>query len=422
MTMRVIDVHGFAGGFSCGATLAGFTLVGKRESRANFGTALLEANRAFLGDQWEAQASDPEDWFPVPAEGIIATPPCSAFSSMTAGNKKMHGMDSEINNCMRDVMNFAVKVKPKFVAMESVAQAYTKGLPLMRELATTMREGTGINYHVTHVVQNNWSVGGCSKRKRYFLVLTEFPFGVERFDLKWLPTLGDALTDLQNMPLTWDDQVIPNPPTWWSGHLRTPDNVVDGHIPPVNAYGKRVADLSGPQAEHGVDWKSGESEAAVLKRYYETHGKLPDSWYYATAKGTTTRADQLIARNFDAGGFSKPRHWPWDQPARVVNGAGSYMIWHPEGRFATHREVARIMGFPDSWKIKGANHRNDLHSYWGKGTSVAPARWLMDWMRESMNGNPGSVVGEPVGDWGDTVIDVSNDWKNAQVPATATAG
>lgn len=406
MTYRFIDTYGFAGGFSCGATQAGMRLVGKRENKWGFGVPLMEANREFLGNDWHSEISDPADWSPEDAEVVLGTPPCSAFSSMTAGSK-MHGMHADINNCMRDIMRYAIKVRPQIVAMESVAQAYTKGLPLMRELGRMVNEGTGLNYHVTHVIQNNWSVGGVSKRKRYFLVLSQVPFGVERYQLDRLPVLGDALSDLQDLPLTWDQQEIKSDPTWWSEGLRVPAGT-DGHMPPTNAYSKRVMDLG--SGDRGVAWLPGESEAHVLKRYHETHGELPESWRYPTAGGTTTRDAQLIARDFDAGGFSKPRHWPWDQPARVVNGAGPYMIWHPNGRFATHRETARIMGFPDDWKVGTAKEAGNLSQYWGKGTSVAPARWVSEWIKSSLDGQPGSYVGEELGE-GDRLIDVSMDWK-----------
>lgn len=404
MTIRFVDTYGFAGGFSCGAAMEGMTLVGKKENRQGFGIPLMEANRKLLGDAWQAQASDPAEWTPIEAEGVIGTPPCSAFSSMTAGSK-MHGMDSEINNCMRDIMHYAAKVKPQFVCMESVAQAYTKGLPLMRELGRYMNEHTGLKYHVTHVLQNNWSVGGVSKRKRYFLVLTQFPFGVERHQLgDRLPVLGDAMSDLVDQPLSWDPQAYAQAPTWWSEGLRSADGTVDGHMPAENAYARRVLDLT------RVEWNPGESEAHILKRYYETYGQLPESWQYPTAGGTTTRDAQLIARNFDAGGFSKPRYWAWDQPARVVNGAGPYMVLHPSRRFATHREVARIMGFPDEWLVGSARGASSLHAFWGKGTSVAPARWLLKWVKASLEGNPGTLTGDEL-DQGDKLIDVSMDWK-----------
>lgn len=407
MTYTFVDVSGFAGGFSCGATLAGFKLVGKREEPANFGTPLLEANRAFLGNDWEAQAAEPADWEPVSSDLQVSTPPCSAFSSMTAGSSK-HGMDSEINNCMRHVMMFAAKNKPQIVIMESVGQAFTKGLPLMRELGRYLNDETGLKYSVTHVMQNNWSTGGCTKRKRYFLVLSQVPFGVERFDMKRLPTVGDAFADLADLDLTWEPQAYRSQATWWSDHLRNPEGTVDGHWSPVNIHTKRLDDVV--NADNGVEWKVGESDLDALRRYYETHGDLPDSWKYKTIGRDMTRAEYLISVDFKIGGFSKPRRWPWDQPGRVINGAGPFQVWHPNGRFITHRETARLLGFPDSWKVGDAKDARGLHSFWGKGTSVHPAQWIAEWAKASLDGNPGSYVGEEL-DAGDRFIDVSTDWK-----------
>lgn len=412
MTYTFVDCQGFAGGFACGATLAGFKMVGKLENKGGFGVPLVEANRKFLGDDWESQVGEPSTWQPVPADVVIGTPPCSAFSSMTAGYAKAHGMDAPINNCMRDLVNYSIKVKPKIMVMESVGQAFTKGLPLMRTLGQMLSDGVGEKYHVTHVMQNNWSTGGCTKRKRYFLVLSQVPFGVERYELgDRLPTVEDAFADLRDLPLDWDDQPYQSAPTWWSEKLRREDGKVDGHETIHNGYAKRILDvMTGPNA---VEWLPGESDVHVLRRYHAKHGNLPESWQYLSGPNKDmTREDYLVSRNFDVGGFSKPKMWPWDQPGRVINGAGPHMVWHPNNRFITHRETARLLGFPDSWVVGTARETSTLYQFWGKGTSVSPAKWVMDWVRHSLDGNPGSYVGDEIdGGVGDRLIDVSNDWK-----------
>jgi site-specific DNA-cytosine methylase len=147
-----------------------------------------------------------------------------------------------------------------------------------------------------------------------------------------------------------------------------------------------------------------------MRRYYQTNGDLPESLMYISPTKTTTRGDQLIALDFKTGGFSKPKRWPWDQPGRVINGAGPHMVWHPNGRFITHRETARLLGFPDSWVTGSASTHKNLNMFWGKGTSVHPAHWVMEWVKNSMEGNPGSNVGEEL-DAGDRLIDVSMDYK-----------
>lgn len=409
MTITFADVQGFAGAFSCAAAQTGMELVGKCEKEGGFGVPLMEANRAFLGDKWEAQIGDPTTWQPVNADVIVATPPCSGFSSMTAGIAGQHGIDAPINQCMRDLIGYAIKVKPQVVCMESVGQAFTKGLPLMRWLRQTLSDETGIEYHATHVMQNNLSTGGCTNRRRYFLVLSQVPFGVERYDLKRVATLNDALSDLRGLDITWDPQAYADDATWWSEQRRSVSGMVDGHMdPPDGPYKRRIYGMV--NSDKAVAWNPGEGDTDMLRRWYETHGSLPDSWDYVSPGKEASRADQMVARGFKMGGFSKPKHWPWDMPGRVVNGAGPIQIWHPDGRFVTHREVARLMGFPDDWVVGTAKESKQLISYWGKGTSVSPAKWLMDWVKASLEGNPGSYVGDEL-EGGGRLINVTGDWK-----------
>jgi site-specific DNA-cytosine methylase len=406
-----VDCQGFAGGFSAGMTLAGFQLKGKLENVGGFGVPLMEANREFLGDDWQAQVGDPKTWEPVRADVVVGTPPCTGFSNMSVGTRQ-RGVDAPINHCMWDLMAYAARVRPAAVMMESVGGAFTHGRSLMRALAERLNAETGLKYRVTHVLQNNLSLGGVTNRRRYFLVLSQVPFGVERHELSWLPTFGDAVGDLVDLPLEWDEQPLIMAPTWWSRGMRRPSQTVDGHSGP--SASSRLMDILTPP--DGVPWFNNERETDILRRYYAKNGKLPDSWYY-TFKGRwpkdqpkPTRADQLIARNLDPGGFNQLRKWDWDRPGNVISGAGPFMIWHRDDRLATHRETARLMGFPDAWVVGSARDQPLLTAYWGKGTSVHPAHWVSHWLRESLNGEPGTVTGEPLDD-GSRLIDVSNDWR-----------
>lgn len=410
-----VDCQGFAGGFTAGAALAGFRLVAKREGPKGFGLPLLEANRGgFLPTDWSAQADEPRRWDPVKADVVLGTPPCTAFSNMSAGFQQ-RGSDADINHCMWDLIEFAARCRPAAVMMESVAQAYTNGLTLMRALGERLIELTGVPYLVTHVLQNNLSTGGCTNRPRYFLVLSQVPFGVERHDLRWLPTVGDAISDLRDLPLTWAEQPLSQAPTWWSRGMRTRGHRVDGHMTPAGGHNQRLHDLT--VAAGGVEWRAGEREADVLRRYYEKNGRLPDSWRYEyrglkhEGDGPRpTREAQLVARGLDPGGFGQVRRWRWDQPGHVINGAGPHMVWHPDDRVYTHREVARLLGFPDAWVVGAASERRDLPAYWGKGTSVHPAHWVSHWLRRSLDGQPGEVTGEVLPD-GSRLIDVRSDWR-----------
>lgn len=404
-------MEGFAGGFSCGATLSGLKLIAKRENAAGFGVPLMEANRAFLGDGWQTQMSDPKDWEPVRADIAIGNPPCSGFSNFSAGTSVGIGADSPINECMWDMMRYAAKCRPAIVIMESVGQAFSKGQVLMHKLAQLLNERSGLAYRTTHVLQDNYSVGGSTLRRRYFLVLSQVPFGVERHEATWLPTVSDALSDLRSLAISWDMQQYTLPPTWWSLQLRSASGYTDGHdVLPV-PHLERLASLQ----REDVVWEPGDRETEMLKKHYARFGVLPESYDYESHAAATrhlTRGKHLLERNLETGGFGQSRCWDWREPGRVITGHGPYQVWHPDNRSITHRETARLLGFPDDWHCGAENLRTlkPMHQFWGKGTSVAPAQWITTWARESLDGNPGSVTGDPLAD-GSVLIDVSGDWK-----------
>lgn len=410
MTYTFLDCQGFAGGFACGATLAGFKLVGKQENAKGFGAAMMDVNRAFLGDEWQLQACDPAEWEPVRAHAVFGNPPCAAFSNFSAGTSA-YGMDSKINDCMWDLHRYAARVRPHVVIMESVAQAFSKGLPLMSQLSDALRRESGLAYRTTHVIQDNYSVGGCTLRRRYFLVNSLVPFGVERYEHAWLPTVSDAISDLADLSISWDGQPYQSSPTWWSHQLRSATGQVDGHdVISVPNMARLAALQRAP-----VRWEPGDRETEMLKKYYDEFGHLPDEYRYQSHAGHTrhlTRDKHLIDRGLETGGYGQTRYWPWDQPGRVITGHGPYQVRHPHNRPYTHRETARILGFPDDWVCGPLRHVKGMHQYWGKGTSVHPALWITSWARESLDCDPGSIQGEVLPD-GSRLIDVSADWKTA---------
>jgi len=116
------------------------------------------------------------------------------------------------------------------------------------------------------------------------------------------------------------------------------------------------------------------------------------------------------------GGYAQTRHWDWRRPGTVMTGHGPCQAWHPDGRYFTHREAARIMGFPDDWLIEPLRHDKTLVSMWGKGVSVDCGRWIGTWVRNSLEGNPGSETGEQMPDGTDMIIDASQWFKQAPPP------
>lgn len=396
MKYRALDCQGFAGGFTLGMVQAGFELVGKREMRGGFGVANCAANRSLLGYDWKAEAVDPAHWSVVDADVVFGNPPCSGFSVMSA--KDFRGADSKINECMWAFVEYAARVRPQVAIFESVQNAFTSaaGHGLMRRLHADLEARTGDRYTLTHVRHNAIAVGGAAIRRRYFWLASRIPFGVEKSTLAAHPRLNDVIGDLANLASTWQAQPYRSPSSWWSEPRRSTNGSVDGHVGLSNPLTKRMADLMA-----GVEWSPGMAIGAVAQRYWDTYGRLPESW-----KDT----EEKIVKNEFFMGFTTPVRWHGDRYGRVVTGGGLHNIVHPFlDRTVTHREVARILGFPDDWRILPLRGVSGLNMTWGKGISVDCGRWIGQWIHAALDGNPGKYVGTQIGQ-NEFDIDLTNDY------------
>lgn len=393
---RAVDCQSFAGGFTLGMVQAGFKLVAKREMKGGFGVANCEANRELLGDEWTAEAVAPEAWTPVPADVVFGNPPCSGFSVMS--HKDFRGADSPINACMWSFVDFAARCHPRIAVFESVQMARTRpdGLDLMRRLRARMEEQTGEQYTLHHVRHNALAVGGAAMRRRYFFVLSAIPFGIVREKRRPVPILNDIFLDLDNLPVDWKPQPYRQPASWWSKDKRSDSGLVDGHHGLDNPLGRRLLELM-----NEVPWNPGEHMAQVLRRCWDDHGSLPPLW--------RSFEQSIVAKDFQLG-FTTPVRWRGDGYARVITGGALTCVIHPHlNRLITYRETARVMGFPDDWKIEPLRHNSGLMLTWGKGITVQCGKWIGEWIHRALDGEPGDFPGVPLGER-EFDIDATNDY------------
>jgi site-specific DNA-cytosine methylase len=384
--LLAVDCQGFAGGFTMGMVQAGFKLVGKKEMKGGFGVPNCEANRDLLGDDWEAQVSfgEGEDWIPVPAHVVFGNPPCSGFSLLS--RKDFRGSNSPINSCMWAFAGFVARTNPYIAVFESVQQAYRQGLDLMQALRAKLEADTGEQWTLHHVLHNAASIGGAAIRRRYFWVVSRIPFGIDPVTTVRVPTLEDVIGDLEGLEGTWERQPYRRPPTWWSKERRSDTGLVDGmwwlRTPAIY----RALDLLETE-----EWNEKEILSQVAKRYYERHGKLPDSW-------GPDKHEKFVENGWMMG-YNQLTRWRYGTMARVITGGGLELCMHPlENRTFTHREVARIQGFPDDWRILPLRGAAGLRLTWGKGIPVDCGRWIGGWIKRALEGNPSDYPGEPAGE------------------------
>ena len=404
MTYTAVDCQGFAGGFTLGVVQAGFQLTAKREMQGGFGVRNCEANRHLLGFDWQSEAVMPDAWS-VPNGGadlVFGNPPCSGFSVLST--KSFRGADSKINACMWAFVEYAARVRPQVAVFESVQLAFTQGRELMQALRARLEELTGELWTLHHVLHNAYAVGGPAMRKRYFWVASRVPFGVAEPQPGRVPQFHEVIDDLRGLQLQWETQPYVHEPTWYTAQFRDrdaigdlPGRVVDGHIAIDNPHTRRTRALLA-----GVQWNWNEHAQVVTRRYFDEHGELPPGWEHLT--------DKLKGQDFFQG-FNTPTMWNPEHPARVITGAGMLNGVHwAEQRTFTHREAARILGFPDSWLIEPLKTVPSLFLTWGKGITVHCGRWIADWVKRSLDGEPGDLVGDVIGDR-EHLINVTNSWR-----------
>lgn len=389
MSTTAVDVMGFAGGMTLGMVQAGFTLVGKRELKGGFGVPNCEANRHLLGHAWKAQVGPPEQWETVPDTDVVfGNPPCSGFSLMT--DKKHRGVDAKINSCMWSFVEFAARSRPTIAVFESVRQAFSGGRALMQALRAKLEETTGLRYDLYHVMHNAYDLGGAAVRPRYFWVASQVPFGVTYPTLIRRPKLRDVIGDLEGLSNTWEAQPYQRTASWWSASVRSDTYAVDGHVTRYGLATQRALQLLDLANEKLNGWPPNWHIGQMAKYAWEHLNELPPLWSHMI--------DKLIKIDFHMG-FTSLTRWDMDRPGRVITGGALNLVLHPtENRTITHRETARVMGFPDDWKIKPLRGYSALPLTWGKGITVQCGRWIGTQVLNSLHGVPGEVIGELIGE------------------------
>lgn len=385
---RFVACQTFAGAFDMGMVQAGFELVHKVEQKGGFGMPNCLANRDLLGHNWTHQSGDYRAWEAPNVEVIASNPPCSGWSAMT--DTKYRGADAKVNACMWALMEYAARVKPQIIIMESVRQAYTTGRTMMTALRDDLEAKSGLKYDLYHVMQDAIELGGAAVRKRYFWVASQIPFGVDFPVVKRTPLLPDVIGDIENLAETWQLQPYRQPASWWAEKSRSARGVVDGHTTRTGVAHRRTLELVELGECLGDPWQQSWHIGQYAKHIYGRHGCLPESWNHMMPK--------LLTTDFHMGYISTTR-WDNSRAARVITGGALDLVLHPtQPRFISHREVARIMGFPDDWRILPLRHQSSLKMTWGKGVTVQCGKWIGDNVRNALDGSPGSIVGTPVGD------------------------
>lgn len=377
MSIPFVDFNGLAGFMSLGLVEQGFEMV-HRTGTLDFGNVQTEANRHLLGNNWDTSFSDTDSWrIPSAQIKVVAgLPPCSGWSVWSGPANR--GPDAKAHAHTRALVQYAGRVKPDVAFLECVPQAFTQGREVMLKYRDAVEDISGKHYDLHHVRMNVLMAGGFAYRPRYFWVTmrrgmrfaprAEWPMEV--------PSMLDVIGDLQDMPEGWDPQPYVAPHEHWVCRGINHNELVDGHMGHHNVHTQRIRDVLWWLRWAKKDWYWGEGLSHALQRVYELYGKLPASW--------ANKSDRIVERKFDMG-FSLPYRWSGDSWANVLTGGALDMVVHPtRDRCITHREAARIMGLPDSWRIAPSQNYGGLSDSWGKAVSKHAGSWIGHYVRDSL--------------------------------------
>ena len=374
--MNAVDVMGFAGSMAAGVDQAGFDVVAKREPSAfkGFGVASMTYNMPWV----EAEVADWGKWSLTAEKDIelvFGCPPCSGFSQLSSVNTKVYehtgttyrGADAEINECMAHLINYAAKIAPRVVIMESVGAAFKLGRDWFESLWQSLRDQTGLDYYLTHVRMNAALVGGDVRRPRYFMVAHLDPFGVG-LEFVQPRSFLEVVSDLGPI----DDD------TDW------------GHQTRGTRSTERITETIEWLQKQGLDWAQG---TRLPQNAADIGLEPPDFWLKERpSKNKRGYREDVYSHWYSSDPFS-PVRWRGDKPFGVIVAASLDRAIHPtEPRPLTFREAARFMSLPDTWSMRVLVEQNRPDEL-GKAVPTASAKWIAHWAKMSIEGTPGEYAG-----------------------------
>lgn len=329
MTLKLIDLFCGAGGMSLGFRNEGIEPILALDNDA----AAIETHK--LNFDGEAHCADIEEWLrtaEIPqADVVIGGPPCQGFSLL---NKKRDG-DSR-RALWEPYLEIANRSGARVFIMENVAELFRSP-----ELEAIRAKAESFGFGTRATIVNAADYGAPQTRKRTIVVGWR---EVAEPDFPPRPTHADPAKKLNLPPWRTVRQAI--------GDLPEPVGTEIGTVPPMNLHFGRT-----PTERSIARYKAVPIGGNRFDLQRNAPELTPDCWVRKTSGGT-----DLFGRLW------------WDRPSVTIRTEffkpekGRYL--HPEQhRPITHREAARLMGFPDEFMFAG----NKTHVARQIGNAVPPA-------------------------------------------------
>jgi len=337
--MKVISLFSGCGGLDLGFEKAGFEIPIANEFDSSI-WATFEANhpntKLFRGDIRSIKESD----FPNNIDGIIGGPPCQSWSE--AGS--LRGIDDARGQLFYDYIRILKAIKPKFFLAENVS-----GMLADRHseaVTNIINMFTECGYNVSLTLVNAKDYGVAQERKRVFYIGFR-----EDLNINFAFPMGSTVDD--EMKLTLKD----------------------------------------------IIWDLKDTAVPASKNNHHNEDAINNNEYYTGAYSPI-----FMSRN---------RVKTWNEQAFTVQASGRQCQLHPQApkmikvgkndcrfvegkeqlyRRMTIREIARIQGFPDTFKFIYTN-TNDAYKMIGNAVPVNLAYEIATAIMKTLNGEIETMLG-----------------------------
>lgn len=336
--MRAFAVHGLGGGFAYGIQESGAELIGMAET--SFAQATRRLNLPGIPEYLKP-------WNDVPVNRpdlIFGCPPCAGFSVAGSGLAQHDNPTHPINDGIRDWFNWVTLTRPTIAVMESVPRTFLSeaGQNLWRPLAAELPD-----YGWCVVSYDNRMVGVPQKRVRS--LLWGMRGGVPRvFGPAW-GYYGHQM-DLGNIVVVNAIGDLGDPTISWE---------ID-----ESGWGHNVRPLGNSAPEfvmRSVPWGGNARKTAEIWSIWEElerRGKQRPSFLWRRLH--PQRPSPVLL----ADAAERVAHYRGDE-----RGAGDAL------RYLSGREVARLMGYPDRFRLVG-HLRREVGPALCQAVSPAVGRWV----------------------------------------------
>ena len=284
--------------------------------------AAIETYKSNFGDH--AECDDIEFWaqpdVPLPqADVVIGGPPCQGFSLL---NKKREG--DHRRAMWRPYMDIVKKVGAKVFVIENV-----QGLLGSEEHSEIIETATQLGFQTKSDVLLAADYGAPQTRRRAVIIGWK---GTSALEVNFPPIRSHAAPDEKS-----------NLPPW-----QTVKDVIGDLPEPV---GTEIRNMDGP-----LDLHFGRTPTELSKKRYRA--VPPGGNRFDLQKNAPELTPKCWIKKKSGGTDLFGRLW-WDRPSVTIRTEfykpekGRYL--HPTAhRPITHREAARLMGFPDDFVFKGS--------------------------------------------------------------------